>query len=220
MSVAFSLPRAAIAAALSLALGLPALAQDRGQLPIKVEARSSDFDYQNNVLVFNEITIAQGDIRISAQRAIASGLDFEDSTWEFSGGVSIADADAGLASDAARVRFAGGEVQSATVTGSPATFQQRRKEQLTQGRANRIDYDMGRGTVELAGNAWLTDGRNEVAGATLVYSTETERIISDKPVVFTINPSDKPREKPVESAPETAPAPPPESPPATPRPPG
>lgn len=220
MSVAFSLPRAAIAATMSVALGLPALADDREKLPIKVEARSSTFDIQNNVLVFNEITIAQGAIRIAAQRAVASGLDFEDSSWEFSGSVSITDADAGLASDVARVRFAGGEVQSATVTGTPATFQQRRKEQLTQGSANRIDYDLGRGTVELAGNAWLTDGRNEVAGATLVYSTETERIISDKPVVFTIKPSDKPKAAPAEKAPETAPATPPESPPETSGPPG
>ncbi len=220
MSVAYSLPRAVIAAALSAALGLPALAEEREQLPIKVEARSSDFDYQNNVLVFNEITIAQGDIRITAQRAVASGLDFDDSSWEFTGNVSITDVDAGLASDVARVRFAGGEVQSATVTGTPATFQQRRKDQLTQGRANRIDYDLGRGTVELAGDAWLTDGRNEVAGATLVYSTVTERIISDKPVVFTINPSDKPKEAPAVKAPETAPVAPPTSPPDAPRPPG
>lgn len=214
--MAFSLPEAAIAVALSGVLVLAAHAEDRDKLPIKVEARSSDFDYQNNVLQFNDITIVQGDIRITAQRAVASGLDFEDSNWEFSGAVSITNAEAGLASEVARVRFAGGEVQSATVTGAPATFEQRRKEQLTQGRANRIDYDLGRGTVELAGNAWLTDGRNEVAGATLVYSTGTQRIISEKPVVFTINPSEKsketPAKEPVEAA-ETAPA---DTPPKTP----
>lgn len=205
--MAFSLRKAIIATAFAAALGPAAQAQDRDQLPIKVEARSSDFDTQNNVLVFKEITIAQGDIRITAERAVASGLDFEDSSWEFSGSVSITDAEAGLASDAARVRFAGGEVQSATVTGSPAKFQQRRKDELTQGRANRIDYDLSRGTVELAGDAWLSDGRNEVTGATLVYSTGTQRIISDKPVVFTINPSDKPKEAPV-AKPPTPPEPP------------
>ena len=205
--MAFSLRNAVIAVTLLVALAPAARAEDRDRLPIKVEARSSDFDYQNNVLVFNEITIVQGDIRITAVRAVASGLDFEDSSWEFSGSVSITDAESGLASDAARVRFASGEVQSATVTGTPATFQQRRKDELTQGRANRIDYDLGRGTVELAGDAWLTDGRNEVAGATLVYSTETQRIISDKPVVFTINPSDKPKEAPAAKLP-TPPEPP------------
>jgi len=90
--------------------------------------------------------------------------------------------------------------------------EQRRKEQLTRGRAHRIDYDLGRGTVELAGDAWLTDGRNEVAGATLVYSTETQRIISDKPVVFTINPSEKPKETPAEEPAEAPKVPLPDAP--------
>lgn len=181
---------------------------DRSQLPIKVEARSSDFDYQNGVLVFDSISIVQGDIRITAERAVASGLDFEDSRWEFTGTVRIATPESGIASTAAHVRFGGGEVQSATVTGSPATFEQRRAEQVTQGRANRIDYDLQRGTVEFAGDAWLSDGRNEVAGATLVYSTVNQRVMSNKPVVITINPGDAP----VQSTPQPpAPAPKPQS---------
>ncbi len=186
--MAFSLPRPVIAAALSCVLGVAAHAEDRDQLPIKVEARSSDFDYQANVLVFNEITIVQGGIRIAAQRAVASGLDFEDSGWEFSGTVSITMPESSLASESARVRFAGGQVQSATVTGLPATFEQRSATQVTQGRANRIDYDLSRGTVEFAGDAWLSDGRNEVSSATLVYSTETLRVISREQVTFTIKP--------------------------------
>jgi lipopolysaccharide transport protein LptA len=193
-----------VALALAGTLGAPALAQDRSQLPIKVEARSSDFDYQANVLVFQEVTIVQGGIRITAARAVASGLDFEDSGWEFSGKVSISLPESGLTSDTARVRFAGGEIQSATVTGAPATFEQRQEKQLTQGRADRIDYDLARGTVELAGDAWLSDGRNEVAGATLVYSTQTQRVISNKPVVITINPGEAPPEAAPQAPPGTA----------------
>ena len=200
--MAYSHRNALVTLLLAGMLGATAGAQDRSQLPIKVEARSSDFDYQANVLVFNEITIVQGGIRITAARAVASGLDFEDSGWEFSGAVSIKLPESGLASDTARVRFAGGLIQSATVTGAPATFEQRQEEQLTQGRANRIDYDLGRGTVELAGDAWLSDGRNEVAGATLVYSTQTQRVISNKPVVITINPG----EAALEAAPQAPPA--------------
>ena len=184
---------------------------DRSQLPIKVEAKSSDFDYQKGVLVFDSISISQGDIRLTAERAVASGLDFEDSRWEFDGAVRIATPESGIASSSARVRFGGGEVQSATVTGSPATFEQRREEQLTKGRANRIDYDLQRGSVEFAGDAWLSDGRNEVAGATLVYSTVDQRVISKKPVVFTINPGDSPEKaKPQTPAPTPPPAPAPQ----------
>lgn len=200
--MAFSLHKAALALVLAAAA---ASAQDRSQLPIKVEARSSDFDYQASVLVFNEVTISQGDVRITAERARASGLNFEDSSWEFSGTVRIAMTDSNLASDSARVRFSGGQIQSATVTGSPASFEQKREDQLAQGRASRIDYDLGRGMVELAGDAWLTDGRNEITSSILVYSTSSQRVISREPVTFTIQPR------------EAAPAP---SPPAEQKPPG
>ncbi len=199
--MAFSLRRPAIAAVLLGAAACAAIAQDRNRLPITVEARSSDFDYKNSVLVFNDVTIVQGAVRITAERAQASGLDFDDSSWEFSGTVRIKLTDGALASDAARVRFAKGEIQSATVTGAPATFEQRREAELAQGHANRIDYDLGRGTVELAGEAWLSDGRNEITGATLVYSTENQRVISREQVVITI----KPREPEPVPAPTSAP---------------
>ncbi|MEX0735664.1 MAG: LptA/OstA family protein [Steroidobacteraceae bacterium] len=189
--MAASLRNTFIAALLSAA-AFAAAAQDRTQLPIQVEAKSSDFDYQNGVLKFDAITITQGEIRITADRAVASGLDFEDSRWEFSGSVRITMPEFTLASDTARVRFVDGEIQSATVTGAPATFEQQREEEHAQGRANRIDYDLGRGAVELAGDAWLFDGRTEITGATLVYRTANQRVISQEPVVITIQPEEKP----------------------------
>ncbi|MGH8197090.1 MAG: LptA/OstA family protein [Steroidobacteraceae bacterium] len=173
-----------------------AAAQERNQLPIDIKADSSDFDYQNGVLVFEAITITQGQIRITADRAVASGLEFEDSRWEFSGTVRITMPEAALASDTARVRFSGGQIASATVTGAPATFDQQRKDEHAQGRANRIDYDLGLGAVELAGDAWLFDGRTEITGATLVYSTANQRVISQEPVVITIQPEETPPETP------------------------
>ena len=89
------------------------------------------------------------------------------------------------------MKFARGEVQSASVTGAPATFEQKRKDELARGRANRIDYDMKRGSVELAGNAWLTDGKTEITGETLVYSTASQRVVSQKEVVITIQPGEQ-----------------------------
>ena len=187
-----------IAAALFLATAGSgaAAAQEREQLPIDIKASSSDFDYQNGVLKFNAVTITQGETRITAERAVASGLDFKDSTWEFSGSVRISMPESTLASDTASVRFAGGEMQSAAVTGKPATFEQSRQDQHSEGRANRIDYDLKRGGVELTGDAWLSDGKTEVTGETLVYSTVNRRVISREPVVITIQPGDPAADKP------------------------
>ena len=125
----------------------------------------------------------------------------------------IRTSDANLASESARVRFSGGQIQSASVTGAPANFEQKRDEQLAQGRARRIDYDLGRGTVELAGEAWLSDGRNEIESTTLVYSTANQRVISREPVTFTIQPRDEAngaQRPPTAQQPPDAPAPKPQ----------
>jgi lipopolysaccharide transport protein LptA len=184
------------AVALIAACAAAAAAQDREQLPIQLTASSLNFDSQKGVVEYGAITITQGQIRITADRAVTTGVDFEDSRWQFSGTVRITMPDASLASETADVKFAGGEIESATVTGAPATFEQKRKDELARGRANRIDYDLKRGTAEFAGNAWLSDGKTELTGETLTYSTANQQVVSHQPVVITIQPGDAPQTKP------------------------
>ena len=184
------------AVALLAACAAAAAAQDREQLPIQLTASSLNFDSQKGVVEYGAITITQGQIRITADRAVTTGVDFEDSRWQFNGTVRITMPDASLASETADVKFAGGEIQSATVTGAPATFEQKRKDELARGRANRIDYDLKRGTAEFAGDAWLSDGKTELTGETLTYSTANQQVVSHQPVVITIQPGEAPQTKP------------------------
>jgi lipopolysaccharide transport protein LptA len=187
-----------VLAVLMLAAACAASSQEQADLPIQLKAGSLAFDYEKGVVTYEKITITQGDVRITADRAVtnSSGGDFEDSRWEFIGAVRITTPESSIASETARVRFAAGEIQSATVTGTPATFQQQGEEQLSEGRANRIDYDLKRGTVELAGAAWLSDGRTEITGETLVYSTANQRVVSNEQVLITIQPGESQPEKP------------------------
>jgi lipopolysaccharide export system protein LptA len=188
--MASSRPDRLLAALLLAVAAAGAAAQEREQLPIQLTASSLNFDSQKGVVEYGAVTITQGQIRITADRAVTTGVDFQDSTWQFSGTVRISMPESELASDTAEVKFASGEIQSAAVTGVPATFEQKRKDELARGRANRIDYDMMRGTVELAGDAWLSDGKTEITGATLVYSTANQRVVSREQVVITIQPGD------------------------------
>lgn len=185
-----------LAAAVLAACATFAGAQEREQLPIQLKAASLNFDTQKGLVEYGAVTITQGEIRITADRAVTSGLDFKDSSWEFSGTVRISMPDSALASDTASVRFSGGEIASALVTGAPATFQQQRKDERAEGRANRIDYDLKRGAVELDGNAWLSDGKTEITGAKLVYSTTNQRVVSREQVLITIQPNEPAPEKP------------------------
>jgi len=167
-------------------------------LPINLEAASSDFDYRNDTLLFRKVKITQGPLQVEAQEARATGLNFENSTWDLKGEVRITMPDGRLAADTATVTFKDNAVVQAVVRGSPATFEQRLKEtrQLAQGRAGSIEYDVRNATVSLAGQAWLTDGQNEIRGDTLVYDIGRQRVAANPGrteaggVKITINPKE------------------------------
>src|SRR6516225_9256855 len=77
-----SAPAAAAAAPVAAAL-----AQPSRQLPITVDAASSEVDYRTNTVVFSQVVISQGAMRVQADHAHASGLNFANSRWTFEGHV-------------------------------------------------------------------------------------------------------------------------------------
>jgi lipopolysaccharide transport protein LptA len=166
--------------------------------PINLEAASSDFDYRNNTLLFKRVKITQGMLTVEAQEASATGLEFENSQWTLKGEVRITVPDGKLTSDSATVSFKDNQIARAQVRGGPATFEQRIEKtgQLAQGRAGSIDYDVRNGTVELAGQAWLSDGQNEISGSKLIYDIGRQRVAANpgetEPggVRITINPKE------------------------------
>lgn len=199
-----------LAAALAFA---SAAAPVNSQAPINLEAASSDFDYRNNTLLFRRVKITQGPLTVEAQEASATGLEFVNAQWTLKGQVRISVPDGRLASDSATVSFRDNQIVRAQVIGSPAVFEQRleKTEQLAQGRAASIEYDVRNGTVRLAGDAWLSDGQNEIRGNTLVYDIARQRVAANpgetEPggVRITINPK--------QPAAEQKPTPPAEAPP-------
>lgn len=214
-------PRAALATGATLALlalagAAPALAQVpriQPNAPITVDARSSDFDYKKGQLVFKGVRISQGALAVEAERATATGLEFDDSRWTFEGNVRITTEDGSMQANEARVQFAKNQISNALVTGGPASFQQKRDTGVARGRANRIEYDFGQGTVRLSDGAWLSDGKNEITGRTLVYSMRDRRVLAtaseqnSERVRITINPQQKPQASPRASEPPAKPTP-------------
>jgi lipopolysaccharide transport protein LptA len=177
------------------ALQAQAAGPRRSDLPINVDAASSDFDYKNNQLLFREVTITQGDVQVRADQANATGLDFENSEWVFRGNVRIKVDGGSLTSDEARVTFAGNRIARAVITGSPAAFEQLLENgDQARGRAGTIDYDFSGSTVRLREDAYLTDGHNQIRGETLVYRIGDQRVLANaeeqgsERVHITINP--------------------------------
>lgn len=147
--------------------------------PIQLDAASTEVDYRNNNIVFRDVIISQGDLKVEAERAEANSLDFENGRWTFSGNVRINLQQRGnLQSDRAIVEFRNNLISRAVITGTPAVFQQQNSvSNLTaRGRASAIAYEVDAGTVRLSDNAWLTDGRNEISGPVLIYNIKEERV--------------------------------------------
>jgi lipopolysaccharide transport protein LptA len=171
--------------------------------PINLEAASSDFDYRANTLLFKRVKVSQGGLQVEALEARATGLNFENSTWDLQGQVRVTVPDGKLLADSATVTFRDNDIVSAIVRGSPATFEQRLEKtgELARGRARTIDYDVRNQNVRLVGDAWLTDGPNEIRGNTLIYDIGRQRVAANpgetEPggVRITINPKESSQQR-------------------------
>lgn len=170
-----------------LAAALPALASetaaaalpDFSGLPVSVDAAASEIDAKTNTLVFKNVVISQGAMRVSAEHARATGLNFANSKWNFDGNVHIdAEQSGNLRSDQAVVEFKDNHIARATITGKPAEFEQKRanSDAVARGHADEIFYDVTDGTVRLTGDAWLSDGQNEISNPLLVYNIREQRV--------------------------------------------
>ena len=148
--------------------------------PIDLDAASSEFDRRNNRLVFQRMRITQGTLKITADVAEATRLDFEDGRWIFKGNVVIENQGTRVFCDDADLLFLGHQLHSAKLTGAPARFEQQRPgAKPTEGHAGIIDYDVTAATIRLSRNAWLSDGANEVSGERIAYDLRREYVTAD-----------------------------------------
>ncbi len=106
-------------------------------LPVSLDAASSEVDYRTNTVNFRDVVISQGGMRVAAESARATGLNFENATWNFRGNVRITVDGGSLRSDEAKVDFAANRIARATISGSPAQFEQKRAETTELARAVR-----------------------------------------------------------------------------------
>ena len=160
-------------------LGVAAAAQSpRETQKIVVDAVPVDVNYRDNTALLRDVVITQGDMRIEAAEArVKGGLDFENGEWTISGNVRIRAEGGNLSADKAVVSFRNNLIARATITGTPAEFEQPRKDGTTyKGRAPTIDYQTASGTVSFRDNAWLSDGCNEITGRQLVYNIKEQRV--------------------------------------------
>lgn len=211
MSMAASLPdclRALSVTCLCLGTGIAVAELQRAAVSgsnsreqaVQLDAASSEVDYRNNTVNFRDIVITQGAMRVAADQAHATGLNFDNASWIFTGNVRIAMDGGKLHSRQANVEFRKQRITRATILGDPAEFEQQRKgsPDVARGHSNSIVYDLVGGIVTLTGDAWLSEGQNEIKGRELIYEVKEQRVRSqtrsgdNDRVRITIRPKDTP----------------------------
>jgi lipopolysaccharide transport protein LptA len=167
----------------------------REDLSIDVEARTTVIDLKENTAILGAVIIREGDVRVEAREATAKGGvdNFENNQWVLTGDVRIVMPGGGLEADRAVVSFVDNRIVRAVITGSPSEFEQKIEESgdLARGHARTIEYDVVGGTVRLEGDAYITDGRNDIRGSALVYDINSQRVVNEGEdrVRITINPT-------------------------------
>lgn len=167
---------------------------------IDVESGPTEMDYQTHLInLRGGVKITQSaqrpedravcDASVAADSAQATGIDFNNSKWVFTGKVHIqAQSQGELHADQASVEFSNNVLARAVVAGSPAQFEQTRSTagRLVKGEAATIDYEVAAGIIKLMGDktigaAWLSDDHNDndIHSATIIYNIRDKRLEGD-----------------------------------------
>jgi len=148
--------------------------------PIVINSVVANMDEANDTADFTTISITQGNTRLTADRASATGVGFQNSQWTFAGRVMIVSETSGsLWADRAILEYRNGELAQVTASGSPAHFEQRRtdSQQAEHGQADEITYDAKQGTVRLHGHAHIFDRQGtEITAPMFVYHVRNHRL--------------------------------------------
>lgn len=158
--------------------GGAAAQNDDLRLPVSLDADSTAYDGKSSMVMFRGLRLTQGRLGISADEGFASQMDFEDSTWHFEGNVIIDVENGHIESDVADMQFSGYQLRTATIAGSPATFEMLRpgSDERTYAEAGKLIYDFDSGVVEFSDEATITEGGNQISSSYLVYNIREQRI--------------------------------------------
>lgn len=171
----FPCKRAAPAAALLMALVLPAIrlavpAEVAGELEFKNWSRLEVLD--DSTWIYDAVITHGNDMYLTAKLAHRVDLPGNASQLTLSGGVHIDFRGAVLDADSALIMFRGQQLQSGKVQGSQATFSHQRanSSRRVNGRADAIEFEGSSNRIRFKGNTFYTDGSNRCSIEELNYN--------------------------------------------------
>jgi lipopolysaccharide transport protein LptA len=172
----------ACAAALALALSLGAQQPDGERQEIVLDSKRLGFNGQTNLFEVETPKIRQGDLYIAADEAVATSIEFDESSeWRFTGNVRMESGTAVIEADSAVFTFANGQLARGELAGTPASFRDLGAitKASNSGRAQKMSYDDVTRTLRMTGDVWMQKDKTEMRACEIVYDLRAERVTSD-----------------------------------------
>ena len=168
--------------ALVLASGLASDAQEAGRdtQELVLESGPLAFDGETNLFRIKAPRIRRGDLSITADEAVATGVEFDAaSEWRFTGHVRIEVGTAVLNAESAVFTFEQGRPSRGELEGAPVVFSDvDEKQRSVTGNAQKMSYDYVARTLRLTDGAWVRLDKREIRGCDLIYDFAAERVTS------------------------------------------
>ena len=146
------------------------------------ESFSLDGSANNNLIHFVRPTIKQCNLKIEADDAFSTGVDFDvHSEWRFKGHVHITADGKTMEADSAVFAFEKNQLSRAELLGAPASFSASRAEpgkDPVRGSANKIVFDYVAQTLRLSENVVITRDRLRAQGCDVIYDFKNEKMRS------------------------------------------
>ncbi|TNH05957.1 lipopolysaccharide transport periplasmic protein LptA [Testudinibacter sp. TR-2022] len=139
-----------LVSALLLSFSAFALKND-SQQPINITSDNQSLDLENNIVTFTDnVVITQGSILINARQVTIT-----------------------------RPNNGGGGKEKIEANGSPVTFQQQLDNgKMINGRANKVNYDLGSQYLVLTGNAQLKQLDSQIDAEVITYDVQQQKMIA------------------------------------------
>ncbi len=170
--------------ALALVVVAGTAAQDDGANTDAFEfaSESMTFDGQRNVFELVKPELIQGDLRIVADEAVATSIEFDqESEWRFTGRVRLGVGTTVIEADRAVFTFENEQLARGELEGAPVSFSDidAAVQRSVTGRAQKMSYDYVARTLRMTGSpARIQKNKVEMQGCDLIYDFTAERMTS------------------------------------------
>ena len=180
--MARSFPSTLRGCALALAVALAAGAQDNdARDELQFSSDTLVLDGPTSMMRAQQPRITQGNLRIAADDALATGFEFDEAgEFRLTGNVRVNVETASMEANSAVFTFANGQLSHGELEGTPVSFSDvdAATQRKVTGHAGRMSYDNVARTLRMTGDASVQLDTREVLGCDLIYDFRAERVTS------------------------------------------